>query len=215
MANPVELVLLLDSSGSLGASGWANIEDAYVDLFNTLTPEELNGDLSVSVIQFASGAWIRWDLTPLDDQADVNTLTNTISDMYFTKGATHTRTAIETAMDVFNQQGTDGSRKIISLVTDGNPYPMHTQNPSDLGGTLDALGIEMYIMGIGNDWNPNIISALVDDEDTDIMEFGSTAMAQHYGAIFDYAAATPEPATMSLLAVGGIVALARRKRRQR
>jgi len=138
----------------------------------------------------------------------------TTSDMYYTRGATHTRTAVETAMDIFDQHGADGSRKIISLVTDGNPYPARAQNPSDLSDTLDALDIEVYIMGIGDSWNPNMISALVDDESTDIMEFGSVAMVEHYGAIFDYAAATPEPAAMSLPAIGGALAIARRKRRK-
>jgi len=209
-ADPIELVLVLDSSGSLGQSGWSNIEGFYADLFNSSPTLQLNGGVSVGVVQFASGAWVRWHLAPLGDETTLDALVHTIQDMDFTRGATHTRTAVQTAMDELEEHGSPGARRIIHLVTDGNPYPASEQNPSPLAAELDARDIEVNIMGIGDSWTPNLVSSLVDDVDTDILDFGSAAMEQRYDDIFS--SAVPEPSTMSILAVAVVAVVVRRRR---
>ncbi|MCP4376827.1 MAG: VWA domain-containing protein [bacterium] len=221
-ADPVELVLVLDASGSLGQDGWDTTEAAVDAIFSTiLDPTELNGDLSVSIIQFSTGATVVHHLAPLDDQADVTALTTTIANMDWTSGHTWTKTAIETAMNEFNQHGSDPARRIISLFTDGPPWTTskyggpESQDPTGLKPDLDAMGVEVYITLTGdigqNDLETKLLP-LVDDPNTDLFNVTSFD-GTHYQEIFGYAA-LPEPATMSILAVGGTVMIAKRKRKE-
>jgi hypothetical protein len=54
------------------------------------------------------------------------------------------------------------------LITDGSPFPGNTQNPcSTVGETmlneLAELNVDVVVVGIGDTWNPQVLSCLVDN----------------------------------------------------
>ncbi len=216
LADPVEWVIILDGSSSNTVDDWQAAQEWCLEVFNAVPPEALNGDLSVSIVQYGNGALMPRQLAPLNTQADVDTMKTLISDMLQMLGYSHAKTAVETGINEFNQRGAADARRIITLFADGWPTSRdghETQHPAPLKPALDALGVEVSLMTLGA-FEPSrdlqYYEPILDSTD-DVYSISSYDGGYHE-EIFEHAA-LPEPATMSLLAIGGAAMLARRKRK--
>ncbi len=109
----------------------------------------------------------------------------------------------------------NGNTYIKVLASGGNNYPSFDSAPGDMG--------DMTVLGAGTGTIANAASQnySFDFEVTEAMLTGATPkitlvviVRQYFvgGAVVDNVQITPEPATMSLLAIGGVAALIRRKR---
>ena len=76
-----EVVFVMDSSGSVGSSGWDDEELFVIKMVET----GVNEDSVIGVVQFASSSDKKWYFTYSQDRTDI---TNMVDGLYWTKGAT-------------------------------------------------------------------------------------------------------------------------------
>ncbi len=180
----LETVFLMDGSGSLGSSGFV-IEKTFV---NNIIQNGLPSDSPVGLVLFATGANTLYDFS--DDQ-DRTALTNFINNIVYPGGNTYTKDAVLAGMDIFDQTGSPQNNKLMFLITDGNPTtspPQGVCDNEDIKNMLDSRGIKVVIIGIGNAWDPNMISCIVDDASTDIIDmssFSDAAIAEIINQLID------------------------------
>jgi len=166
---PVDLMLVVDESGSIGANNFEQMKTSLVDLVNGLGPLFANGG-SVGVVKF-SGLNEVWPgglnipkgaselyLPLTHDQAVV---TNRLQNMSWGQGYTCTSCGINDATAEFTAHGLAGHKRIAIVLTDGESNAVATEpTPGDPPATVlsDALqaaisgahgaGVEMYAVGI-------------------------------------------------------------------
>ena len=162
IANPdgsLGVVFLMDSSGSVEQTGWNN-EVAFV---NSLVIDERLDNAYIGIVQFSSDNIVTKEVYFTSDQSR-DAITSEISSLVWTKGATAIRTALENGTDIFAWATSTNDNNIIVLITDGNPNPANVQNPCDtdygLLDDLEELAISVVVLGVGDVWNPDIISCL-------------------------------------------------------
>lgn len=160
---PIDYVLILDSSGSVGELGWNNTIKWASDFVQSLKDND-----RVAIIRFATGANLTHSLNDNQDRAFiVDKLNNT----GWTQGYTFTRDAIELAIDEFVTNSTSSTPKFIFMVTDGVPTPTQQEpcRPPYLRPELDQNGIRAFILGIRPNWNRNLLRCLVQDPNRDLI----------------------------------------------
>ena len=113
----------------------------------------------------------------------------------------------------------------IYLMTDGTPDPT-AQNPCDLTDQryigrnqqllqeLSAYNVQVRIVGFGPNWEPSVLTCLVDDPFTQIISAADASSLQLISTSSLLPSAVPLPADGPLLAGAlGLLALLRRRRR--
>ncbi len=163
-AGPIrDITILMDSSGSVGSSGWAIQKDFVEELIANVIPEY---NSNFSVVSFSTGATVEHEF--YDDQ-DNSAIISNVNSLPWTAGYTHTKDAIIEAINGYQNYSLSLERTII-MITDGNPVPASSQNPCSLKPYLDAEDIGMFIFGVGSNLNFNTIDCLVDDPVTQMVE---------------------------------------------
>ncbi len=197
----------LDSSGSLGASGWDQVKTFTNSIVNS--PALDNSIIGLNV--FSNG--IKFQRSFVANQ-DRSVITNDIDNLRHYQGTTHTRTAVQDGITQFANLATlPNYRRVMFLITDGNPVPASSQNPCALESSLISNDIELHIIGVGN-FNPSVLNCLLDDPNsrgsfTSISDFGLGGV----DAIFaSDVPPVPLPASLPLLGFGVLAFCGLRRR---
>ena len=209
-----DIIFVMDSSGSLGSSGYAAQKAFMIDIVQNYGGDPLH-PTRFGVVEFSNGAYDRYNFN--DDQS-VSAITNAINNLSLLNSVTHTRTGIDLAIDMFvNDTFDPTSPKTMVLITDGVPYPS-TYNPCNAPSQkteLDGNDIQLQIVGSGN-FNASQasqLSCLVDDPSTQI---SSLSAFSDYGLFqqgyVESIVAMPAPGMVAIFAFGifGIAAARRR-----
>ena len=209
---PQDIIFVMDSSGSLGQSGYAQQKAFMTDIVQNFGGDPLH-PTRFGVVEFSNGAFERYSF--FDDQS-VSAVTNAINNLNLLNSVTHTRTAIDMfTRDTINLALPNPMTMV--LITDGVPYPSQ-YNPCNAPSQkteLDANGIQLQIVGSGN-FNASQVSQLswlVDDpltQITDMTDFNNYSLFQQ-GYILN-SMAMPAPGMLAIFAFGiAGVAFARRR----
>jgi hypothetical protein len=195
----LDMAILVDSSGSVGADNWP-IEQAFV---NDLIMNELRPDDRVGIIQFATGLGGIYDL--IADQTR-SVVTTWVDALPYMRGSANTPLAIGHALgEFFTNQSSPSHDKVMVIITDGPPYL--SSGPTgvcQLANELRSEGIETIVVGVGSGFNRSHFDCLVTTPDA-IFEFANFNDLD-YGAIAPaldpFLPGIPEPGTASLLGLG-------------
>ncbi|OLS22034.1 MAG: hypothetical protein HeimC2_30880 [Candidatus Heimdallarchaeota archaeon LC_2] len=159
---PIDYVLALDGSGSLGETGWNQTIKWAIDFVNSLKPSD-----RVSIIRFSTGAFNLHSLT--DNQSRVF-ITDLLNQTAYPRGWTHTKDAIQRSLQEFDANSNPSTPKFLFMVTDGNPASNGApQDPCVFANSLRQRDIRTLIIGVGDSWDPRKIDCLVVDSDNDII----------------------------------------------
>lgn len=174
----VDVVFILDASGSLQEDGWATSKEATAGAVELLRSDIERGDVRVGLVTFASGATEEWNFA---DTQDADAIIDHLADMPFPGGYTYTRDGLDAAISIVASDW-DGSRAArFVLLPDGVPNPNTAQNPCLTSGgtsrqrrraqqTRDDLATYEVVIGVGTSWDPSILECLVEDPDSDIQQ---------------------------------------------
>jgi hypothetical protein len=184
---PQAIAFVMDSSGSVQAEGWTNATKFVASIIRTGT----SADSIIGVIQFASDTNVNTRYRFTESQVK-ETIATTVEGLPFTGGWTATRIGINEGVDLWTDNTGNNDiwgikSRVMMIVTDGVPVPTNSQNPCLTSGgtnsqrtraqaTRDSLtdnNITVIIIGVGNSWDPDILSCLVDDPDSQIIRASS------------------------------------------
>jgi Mg-chelatase subunit ChlD len=140
----VDLVFLVDCSGSVTASGHAASKTFVKNVVAGLPVGTGSLDTRVAVVQFSDNKWTEIDLNSgTSEQAVVNA----VNGMSYPGGKTHTHTAISYAdTNTFAQARTD-AQKLLAVIADGG---CSSCDPKSAADTARANGVDIVAIGVGN-----------------------------------------------------------------
>lgn len=122
-SQPLDIVLVLDTSGSMSGSKMTNLKNA-ANSFIDATAENNRGleqdqQTRLAIVQFASGANTRQQLSYVTDQ-NVQQYKNTINGFH-ASGATYAEEGLQRAQNVLDRNGRADVQQIVIFFTDGEP----------------------------------------------------------------------------------------------
>lgn len=120
---PLDIVLVLDTSGSMSGSKMTNLKNA-ANSFIDATAENNSGlkqdqQTRLAIVQFADGAQTKQGLDYVTDQ-NAQQYKNTING-FSADGATYAEDGLEQAQSVLNNDGRSDAQQIVIFFTDGEP----------------------------------------------------------------------------------------------
>lgn len=188
-AAPQDIYFVLDASGSVGSTGWAE-ETTFV---SDMIESGVGNTSRVGIVTFATGAWVKYNLT--ETQHPRSVLTSFVNALTYTKGYTYTKDAISATISAYKKYATKGYDRLLLLITDGIPNPASTESPCGLKTTLDAQNITVVIVGVTSSFSSSAVSCLVDDTSTQIILVSSFSS---FDLVRDYTDSFLCPTTISL-----------------
>ncbi len=108
---PQDVVIIMDSSGSVQSNGWIVEKEFVISLISTAIPPSS----PIGIVQFATNAWIRYELS--NDQNRTKIL-QTVSNLEYTRGWTYMKDAVTEAIWLFENQSLNPQKRLV-LITDG------------------------------------------------------------------------------------------------
>ena len=218
-SQPLDIVLVLDTSGSMSGSKMTNLKNA-ANSFIDATAENNRGleqdqQTRLAIVQFASGANTRQQLNYVTDQ-NAQQYRNTING-FRADGATYAEEGLQQAQSVLDRNGRADVQQIVIFFTDGEPNhrngfdnevaadAVNTAHEMKQGGTIiyaigvmngadasvtDDDGFNEYMNGVSSNY-PN---ATADGSNGGFMGWGA-----HYNTTFgeraegDYYKAASDP----------------------
>jgi Ca-activated chloride channel family protein len=148
---PVNLALLVDTSGSMEGKAIADARAASLALIDSLAPED-----RISVVVFDSKAEVLLSSTRLDD-ADAKDLKKKIAAMKAT-GTTDMAAGLRMALnEVTKNLQRDGVNRVV-LVGDGVPNDDREILP--IVAQASARGISVTALGLGNDYDETLMGRI-------------------------------------------------------
>ena len=225
-----EIVIVLDSSGSVYDSLYANWT-AELDFARDLIDDHYRPDGSVAfgLINYSGDGQADYQgdidagrlktefgLLDYTSKADYLNYVGSMGESDFFRGFSHLDHALQMAANLFDASGRTGVDRYIVLFCDNGPYPMPNDPPyqsaDSMGYVSDTLlGLRAGGVGI------SIISMTTDSDTFDDYILPVAESSQYainltsYAEALDYETQAdslllpiPEPATMSLMALGGL-----------
>ena len=168
----VDLIFVLDSSGSVGASNFANVRNFVADLVNQL---EIGPDNTrVGLINFASSAGVQFSL---NTHQDISSLLQAIASVPFTSGGTNTAAALTTLLSELSTVNgarplQEGIPRVAIVVTDGQ-----SNNPTATvaaANNVHASNIIVFAVGVGSNIPIAELNAIASDPDSQFVRLLST-----------------------------------------
>lgn len=148
---PVNLVLLVDTSGSMEGKAIADARAASLALLDTLSPKD-----HFSVVSFDSKAEVLLPSTRIDD-ADLKELRAKIGAMK-AQGTTDMVAGLRRALDqAEGSMEKDGVNRIVLL---GDGVPNDDAQISSLVGEAATRNISITTMGLGNDYDETLMGRI-------------------------------------------------------
>lgn len=122
-SQPLDIVLVLDTSGSMSGSKMTNLKNA-ANNFIDATAENNRGleqdqQTRLAIVQFASGANTEQQLNYVTDQ-NAQQYRNTING-FRANGSTYAEEGLQQAQNVLDRNGRDNVQQIVIFFTDGEP----------------------------------------------------------------------------------------------
>ena len=163
-SQPLDIVLVLDTSGSMSGSKMTNLKNA-ANSFIDATAENNRGleqdqQTRLAIVQFASGANTRQQLSYVTDQ-NAQQYKSTING-FRASGATYAEEGLQRAQSVLDSGGRADVQQIVIFFTDGEPNhysgfdnvvaadAVNTAHEMKQGGTI------IYAIGVMNGANASI-----------------------------------------------------------
>lgn len=147
-SQPLDIVLVLDTSGSMSGSKMTNLKNA-ANSFIDATAENNRGleqdqQTRLAIVQFASGANTRQQLNYVTDQ-NAQQYKNTING-FSADGATYAEEGLQQAQNVLDSGGRADVQQIVIFFTDGEP---NHQNGFDDDVAIEAVNVahDMKVSG--------------------------------------------------------------------
>lgn len=109
---PQDVVIIMDSSGSVLADGWTIQRNFVYSLISTAIPKSS----PIGLVQFATETYLRYELSW--DQSDRTNILSIVENLEYTRGWTYMKDAVEEAVYLFRNQSTNTQRRMV-LITDG------------------------------------------------------------------------------------------------
>lgn len=215
-AATVDIIFAVDSSGSLGFSGW-EAEKEYLSTAITAIDahEDSNTEYRFSLVIYSDV--VNTEYRFFDDQS-LLAINTKIESLEWLEGTTATQSALTTGLNIFSTDSSEDAYKYLVLMTDGNPSPLSTQNvcgKSTIASDLAAAGIQTTVVGFGSDWDQVNFTCLVDDEATGIIS-ANLGSLDTIDFLVDRVtvSAVPVPAAVWLFGSGllGLIGVVRRKK---
>lgn len=229
LANAVvlDVAFILDSSGSVGQNGWTQEKHFVRELVQNLDAQEsADVEIRFGIINFSNTVNVAWDFN--DAQDPLADILSAIDALPFLDNTTHTRSAVDVTLDMFANSSAQDTIKHAFLITDGNPYPYMRQNPCLTHGgsianranaqatrdNLAASGVDMTIIGVGSNWDPQVLDCLVNTPEDIVTahSFDQDALDAIVPHVLNQVN-VPEPATLPIMGLG-LLLLALRNRRK-
>lgn len=122
-SQPLDIVLVLDTSGSMSGSKMINLKNAANNFIDATAENnrglEQNQQTRLAIVQFASGANTRQQLNYVTDQ-NAQQYKNTING-FSANGATYAEEGLQRAQSVLDSGGRADVQQIVIFFTDGEP----------------------------------------------------------------------------------------------
>ena len=122
-SQPLDIVLVLDTSGSMSGSKMTNLKNAANNFIDATAENnrglEQNQQTRLAIVQFASGANTRQQLNYVTDQ-NAQQYKNTING-FSADGATYAEEGLQRAQSVLDSGGRADVQQIVIFFTDGEP----------------------------------------------------------------------------------------------
>lgn len=163
-SQPLDIVLVLDTSGSMSGTKMTNLKNAANNFINATAENnrglEQDQQTRLAIVRFASGANTEQQLNYVTDQ-NAQQYRNTI-DGFRANGATYAEEGLQQAQNVLDSNGRDNVQQIVIFFTDGEP---NHSNGFDNVVAADAVntahemkqsGTIIYAIGVMNGANASI-----------------------------------------------------------
>lgn len=161
---PIDIVFVMDASGSVTASGWTQERNAVASMINTTLP----ANARVGVVVFSDAATTKYTF---QNNQTRSAIVSAVNALVYVQGSTATLSGMQNAYTIFNTQSDSLHQHIVVLITDGTPNPTTTQNPcgtstaaQTLRTNLTRLHVRTTIFGVGPEINAGTLSCLYDND---------------------------------------------------
>jgi Ca-activated chloride channel family protein len=152
---PVHLSVVMDTSGSMSGQGkMSHARAAAQELVGLLGPED-----TFSLVTFDDQAAVRLPDRPVTDASSLQRRIQGIQ----TGGGTNLYDGVESGLDEVRSDPGEGVRRVVVL-SDGNANIGITDSGSlrRQAGSLVAQGVTISAIGIGVDYNEDLLAAMAD-----------------------------------------------------
>lgn len=163
-SQPLDIVLVLDTSGSMSGSKMTNLKNAANNFINATAENnrglEQDQQTRLAIVQFASGANTEQQLNYVTDQ-NAQQYRNTING-FRANGATYAEEGLQQAQSVLDRNGRDNVQQIVIFFTDGEPNHYNgfdNEVAADAVNTAHEMkqsGTVIYAIGVMNGANASI-----------------------------------------------------------
>lgn len=170
---PIDLVLILDNSGSMYGNPSLKSREAAKNIVNLIQPQDRAG-----VVAFHSSAWICQGLTN-----DTALLKSKISSIQSANGGTSIDRGISKAIELTNSQSQPDRTKVFILLSDGQSSANAAINQANAAA---QKGIIIHTLGLGSGINESLLKTIAQ----------TTNGTYHYSP-------TPEQLNQMMIDIGG------------
>jgi Ca-activated chloride channel family protein len=144
---PLNVALVLDHSGSMKGAKLHNVKEAVKLVIDNLEPTDY-----ISVVIFDDTAQVIIPSMPANDKPGMKAAIDRIQDA----GGTTMSLGMELGLNELRRWNIPNAVKRMILLTDGVTYG-DTQKCRMLAREAGANGISIYTLGIGQDWDENLL----------------------------------------------------------
>jgi len=143
----VDVVLVLDGSGSVKSEGWTKISDFAKLVVGKIKFGEEHA--KVGLVQFSSEAKLFQGLTATSSEIDTG-----LAGMAWLKGSTNTAEALVVAREVF-LTGRKSAQGVVVVITDGMPSSKYLT--STAVARMKDQGVKVVFVAIGSSVNERVL----------------------------------------------------------
>jgi len=170
--NTINVSFVLDSSGSIGSTGWSQQINAVAGALADLAAQFADAltTVNVQIVSYSAAATGFGTTDPYDLVEDAAALNALVTGLPFQASTTNWEAALDTAFTFFDGQNPAGSTdtNFLYFITDGNPFP----STQDWQGSVTDIrqaswDVDILTFGIGSGYNPNLLTIDLPFDGTD------------------------------------------------